>query len=65
MSSVILCNVQSLTNKIDELPANVQHLSEYRNQSWLTNMDTDSDLTVTRFARPFRLDRQGVRSVST
>lgn len=63
LPSVILANVQSLRNKIDELQANVKSLSEYKHsciisltETWLKNHDSNDDLEIDGFGHPWRLD---------
>lgn len=64
LPSIIVANVQSLRNKTDELQANTIHLHEYRDacimafsETWLTSTDANSDLTISGFGAPVRLDR--------
>jgi hypothetical protein len=64
LPSVILANVRSLRNKIEELRANVLHLRDYRDaclmaftETWLTESDSDSALDISGFGAPLRLDR--------
>lgn len=64
LPSVILANVRSLRNKIEELRANVLHLRDYRDaclmaftETWLTESDSDSALEISGFGAPLRLDR--------
>lgn len=64
LPSIILANVQSLRNKTDELQANVINQHKYRDacimafsETWLMPTDTDSDLTISGFGAPVRLDR--------
>lgn len=61
---MILANVCSPRNKLDELQANIYHLHEYRTASilaftetWLNNSDSDNMLHIDGFAPPLRLDR--------
>lgn len=61
---VFLSNVQSLRHKIDELKIWAKFESEIKEccllaikESWLNERDQDSDLALTGFGRPFRLDR--------
>ena len=61
---IILANAQSLRNKIDDLQANSNYLQEYRNacimafsETWLSSKDTDTDLSISGFGAPVRLDR--------
>ena len=56
---VILANVCSLQNKLDELQANINHLHEYRTASilsftetWLNNNDSDNTLHIDGFTPP-------------
>lgn len=60
---IMLANVQSLRNKVDELQANVKFL-EYKSacvlpitETWLKDYDPQSDLESDGFGKPFRLDR--------
>ncbi len=64
LPTILLANVQSLKNKVDELQANIRHLREYKNacilaltETWLTPQDTDSSLALDGFDSPVRLDR--------
>ena len=64
LPSLIVGNVQSLRNKLDELQGNVRFLQDYRNscamaftESWLTEQDLDNGLSVDGFGIPFRTDR--------
>lgn len=64
---MILANVRSLRNKLDELQANISHLHEYRTASilaftetWLSNNDSDNTLHIDGFTPPTRLDRDSV-----
>lgn len=61
---IILANVRSLRNKLDELQACVNHQFEYRTASilaltetWLNDNDDDSSLHIDGFSSPIRLDR--------
>lgn len=61
---MILANVRSLRNKLDELQANISHLHEYWTASilaftetWLNNNDSDNMLHIDGFAPPLRLYR--------
>jgi hypothetical protein len=67
LPSVLLSNVQSIRNKIDELEACALHLKEYRDmcvmaftETWLSDRDADDDLRITGFGCPFCLDRSAV-----
>ena len=60
LPSLIVGNVQSLRNKLDELQGNVRFLQDYRNscamaftESWLTEQDLDNGLSVDGFGIPF------------
>lgn len=64
LPTIMLANVQSLRNKVDELQANVKFLEEYRSacllaitETWLKDYDLQSDLRIDGFGEPFRLDR--------
>ena len=64
LPTVILANVQSLRNKVDELQANVKFLAEYSSacllaftETWLKEHDIQSDLEIDGFGVPYRLDR--------
>ncbi len=53
LPSIILANVRSLHNKLDELQANINHLHKYRSASilaftetWLNKNDSDSSLYI-------------------
>ena len=57
-------NAQSLRNKTDDLQALVRYQHEYKNacildltETWLGEMDMDSDLTIDGFGLPLRMDR--------
>ncbi|CAM4578856.1 unnamed protein product [Leuciscus chuanchicus] len=63
LPTVMLGNVQSLRNKVDELRACTQYLSDYRNsclicltESWLTGADPDSAADLEGFTL-VRMDR--------
>lgn len=63
LPSIMLGNVRSLRNKVDELRASSQHLSDYRNsclvcltESWLTGADPDSSVEMEGFTL-VRMDR--------
>lgn len=52
LPSMLLCNAQSLRNKMDEIQARVSHLEKFREacvmaftETWLTPEDTDTGLT--------------------
>lgn len=69
LPTVILANVQSLRNKVDELRASVKFLAEYNStcrlvltETWLKEQDSHSDLEIDGFRIPFHLD--GVSSVT-
>ena len=64
LPSLILGNAQSLRNKLDELQGNVRFLRDYKDccvmaftESWLTEQDSDTDLSIDGFGVPFRQDR--------
>lgn len=64
LPTVMLANVQSLRNKLDELRANVKFLKEFREacllaftETWLKEQDSYSDLEIDGFGEPYRLDR--------
>ena len=64
LPTIMLANVQSLRNKVDELQANVKFLEEYKNacllaitETWLKDHDSQSDLRIDGFGEPVRLDR--------
>lgn len=64
LPSVIMANVRSLRNKIDELQANVNYMHQYRTASilaftetWLNKNDNDDTLSIDGFGIPLRLDR--------
>ncbi len=64
LPSIILGNAQSLRNKVDELQANVKHISEYRDacmialtETWLKDYDLNHDFDIDGFGLPYRLDR--------
>ena len=64
LPSMILGNVQSIRNKLDELQGNVRFLKDYKDccvmaftETWLTERDQDSDLMITGFGAPHRVDR--------
>lgn len=64
LPSVILANIRSLRNKIDELQANVFHMFESRSASilaftemWLNGNDSSDSLHIVGFGSPVRLDR--------
>lgn len=63
---MILANVRSLRNKLDELQASITHLHEYRTASilaftetWMNNNDGDKMLHIDGFDSPIRPDRDG------
>ncbi len=67
LPSVILGNVQSIRNKMDELQGNARFLKDYKDccvmaftETWLTERDQDSELVIGGFGAPRRLDRSGV-----
>ncbi|KAG7464319.1 hypothetical protein JOB18_004301, partial [Solea senegalensis] len=64
LPSIILGNAQSLRNKVDELQANVKHISEYRDacvialtETWLKDYDPTQDFDIDGFGQPYRIDR--------
>ncbi|KAE8297833.1 hypothetical protein D5F01_LYC02304 [Larimichthys crocea] len=64
LPSILLCNAQSIRNKVDELQANVIHLEKFRDacimaftETWLTSNDPETDLSLSGFGVPIRLDR--------
>uniref|UniRef100_A0AAV2IWL7 Uncharacterized protein n=1 Tax=Knipowitschia caucasica TaxID=637954 RepID=A0AAV2IWL7_KNICA len=64
LPTVLLGNVQSIRNKLDELEAWTTLRQEIKNacllvftESWLSESDRDEDLTLTGFGAPLRLDR--------
>lgn len=64
LPTIMLANVQSLRNKMDELQANVKYLKEYNSacllaltETWLKDHDSYSDLEIDGFGEPYRLDR--------
>lgn len=68
LPSMILGNVQSLRNKMDELQGNVSFLKDFREycvlaftETWLTENDQDNDLSIDGFGAPYRLDRERER----
>lgn len=61
--TVILANVQSFRNKVDEVQANVKFLTEYKcaclltfMETWQKEQDQLSDLEIDGFGIPFRVD---------
>ena len=59
LPSIILANVRSLRNKMDELQANVNHMHEYRSafilaftETWLNKNDEESTTHIDGFAPP-------------
>lgn len=64
LPSMLLANVQSIRNKLDELQANVHHAREFRDacvmaftETWLTDRESDSSLELKGFGPPVRMDR--------
>jgi hypothetical protein len=64
LPSMILGNVQSLRNKMDELQGNARFLKDFKEccvmaftETWLTERDQDSDLMISGFGAPHHLDR--------
>lgn len=65
--TIVMANVQSLRNKIDELQATVHVHHAYRKEcilafteTWLKTQDSDSALTINRFGTPLRTDRDSL-----
>ncbi len=65
LPSVILGNVRSLRNKMDELQGYVRFQKDFKNcgvlaftETWLNEQDLDTDLHIDGFGTPFRLDRK-------
>lgn len=65
LPSVILGNVRSLRNKIEELQGNVRCQKDFKNcgvlaftETWLNEQDSDADLHIDGFGTPLRLDRK-------
>lgn len=65
LPSMILGNVHTLRNKLDELQGNVRSLQDYRNscvialtESWLTEEVLDNDLCIDGFGIPFSLGQE-------
>lgn len=64
LPSIILTNAQSLRNKTDKLQAHVRFQREFRDscllaitETWLSDRDSDTDITMDGFGSPVRLDR--------
>ncbi|CAL9697275.1 unnamed protein product [Knipowitschia caucasica] len=64
LPSVILGNVQSLKNKLEELQGNIRFQKDFKEccvltftETWLTDRDRDGDLRIDGFGTPYRLDR--------
>ncbi len=64
LPTVILTNIQSLKNKIDELRENVENLTEYKSadllaftETWLKKKHSQYSLDIEGFGGPYRLDR--------
>lgn len=64
LPSIMLANVRSLRNKLDELQANTKYQWAYKEanlicitESWLDNTIADSELSLDGFGVPLRLDR--------
>ena len=64
LPSVLLSNVQSIRNKMDELATWASLKHEVKDtcllaftETWLSDLDRDEDLSLTGFGAPFRLDR--------
>lgn len=64
LPSVLLSNVQSIRNKIDELETHAKFKREGKGtcvlaftETWLGDTDQDSDLILTGFGSPIRMDR--------
>lgn len=67
LPTIVMANVQSLRNKIDELQATVHVHHAYREacilaftETWLKAQDIDSVLTIHGFGTPLRTDRDSV-----
>lgn len=70
LPSIILANVRSLRNKLDELQANILCQWAYKEASlvcltetWLDKTIVDSELSLDGFGSPLRLDRDTVSSM--
>ncbi|KAK6178302.1 hypothetical protein SNE40_013103 [Patella caerulea] len=64
LPSILLSNVRSLRNKLDDLYTSVKFLYEYREscllcftETWLTESTDDTSLHIDGFGTPIRLDR--------
>jgi len=64
LPTILLSNVRSIRNKLDELHANVKFLNEYREscllcftETWLNPSINDQILSLPEFDTPIRLDR--------
>lgn len=64
LPSIMLANVQSLRNKVDEVQAHVRFLEEYRDvcilaftETWLKEHVSQDVMEIDGFGAPFRLDR--------
>lgn len=64
LPSIIMGNVQSLRNKLDELQGNVQLQKDFKEcgllaftETWFTEEDQEAQLRIDGFGTPFRLDR--------
>ncbi|KAL6459404.1 hypothetical protein MHYP_G00328760 [Metynnis hypsauchen] len=64
LPTVILSNMQSIRNKIDELEAWAKLRHEGKGvcllaftETWLSELDRDEELLISGFSSPFRLDR--------
>lgn len=60
LPTMILGNIQSLRNKMDELQGNVSFLKDFREccvlaftETWLTENDQDTDLSIDGFGAPY------------
>lgn len=67
LSTIMLSNVQSLCNKVDELQA--KFLEEYKSacllavtETWLKDRDAQSNLKIDVFREPFHLDRDHIKT---
>lgn len=61
LPSILLSKVQSLRNKMDELPMNVKHILEYRNacviamtETWLKDYNLNHDFDINGFGQLYR-----------
>ena len=72
LPSIVLANVRSLRNKLDELHANITCQWAYSQanlicltETWLDNNIADSELSMDGFGTPLRLDRNTVSSLKS